>query len=431
MLPERASVAHAVPVVWTRTTLVAFRFGFSIAVLSVFRLLGFAPLYLQPESVKTAVGTALDPLSFAQARTVLNVGSAVIRMVTGAHGTPQELAGRSSYALLYLVSMSTLAIALTLVWTALDRHRTEYRTLNRWLRVSARYALAIGTMTYALVKVIPTQFGFLTPGELLKPVGQLTRFWVLWDFMAVSTGYTIFAGLVELTGCVLLFFRRTTALGALLLAAALTNVLAMDLAYRVLGAAMVAGVLLALAVVVLAPYAAALVEIFVLGRARALPAEPWTPLSRAWFGPAVTVLLLALLIGAHVPDAMAQRRTYFGRGHGVFGLFEVDRFERAGAAVVPSASDASTWKRVGTDGRYDSGAVTVQFANGDVRQYVLVEDVASRRWTLRARGKDAAQLQYTPSADGALTLDGSIAGEPVHMHLRRIDMSTLPLLQSR
>jgi hypothetical protein len=431
MLPERASVADAVPVVWTRPTLIAFRFAFSIALLSVFQLIGFVPVFLQPAPVKAAVTTVLEPVGIAQSTTVLAVGSAVIRMLTGAHGTSRELAGRYSYALLYFVTVMTLAVVLTLAWTALDRRRTNYRALNRWLRVYARYALALGTMAYALVKVIPTQFGFITPGELLKPVGQLTRFWVLWDFMAVSTGYTIFAGLVELTGCVLLFFRRTTVLGALMLTAALTNVFAMDLGYHVFGPAMIAGVLLALAAIILAPYSAALVEVLVLGRARALPAEPSTPLSRARFGPAVTVLLLALVIAAHVPDGMDQRGTYFGRGRGVFGLFEVDRFERAGAVVTPLASDASTWKRVGTDGRYDSGSVTVQFANGDVRQYLLVEDVAGRRWTLRSRGKDAAQFQYTSSADGALTLDGRIAGEPVHMHLRRIDMSTLPLLQTR
>lgn len=135
----------------------------------------------------------------------------------------------------------SLAAAITFVWSVADRRRTQYTTLNCWLRVYARYAVALVMMVYAIVKLVPTQFGYLTPGELLKPVGQLNRFWVLWNFMVVSTGYTIFAGLAEFLGSVLLFFRRTTLLGALLLFATITNVFAIDIGYRVYGPAQIAG----------------------------------------------------------------------------------------------------------------------------------------------------------------------------------------------
>jgi hypothetical protein len=39
---------------------------------------------------------------------------------------------------------------------------------------------------------------------------------ILWTFMAASTGYTIFAGLAEAVAGLLLLFRRTSTLGALL-----------------------------------------------------------------------------------------------------------------------------------------------------------------------------------------------------------------------
>ena len=47
---------------------------------------------------------------------------------------------------------------------------------------------------------------------------------VLWHSMGTSTAYVVFTGLVEVAGALLLFSRRTTTLGALVLAAAFTNV---------------------------------------------------------------------------------------------------------------------------------------------------------------------------------------------------------------
>ena len=91
-----------------------------------------------------------------------------------------------------------------LVWMVVDRASVAYPRMNRWLRVYARYALALTMMSYAVVKVVPAlSLASSTPGDLLKPLGGLTRFWVLWNFMAVSMGYTVFTGLAELFGCVL------------------------------------------------------------------------------------------------------------------------------------------------------------------------------------------------------------------------------------
>ena len=406
------------PVVWSHATRIAFRFAFCVAVLSAIHFVGFVPSYVQPAALQAKVTGWIAPVGNAEAHATTAIAAAMI--------SPRAL-----YPLRYAISVAAVSLTLTLLWTLIDRRRTSYPGLNRWLRLYARYALIVVTMVYALVKVIPTQFGYLTPGELLKPIGQLNRFWVLWNFMVVSTGYTVFAGLVELAGCVLLLFSRTTVLGALLLAGTMTNVLAMDLAYRVYGAGVIAGLLLVLAVIVIAPSAGALTDIFVFGRARQLPREPSTPFPRLRAAPAAKLAFLALLFALHLPDGLAQRATYFGGGRGVFGLFDVERFERDGALVTPLASDGATWKRLGTDGRYDSGAVTVQFANSDVRQYQLVDDVANRHWTLKLAGKEAATLDYTLAADGNLTLEGRISDAPVRIQLRRIDLNTLPLLRAR
>ncbi|MEO6235371.1 MAG: hypothetical protein ABIQ52_00120 [Vicinamibacterales bacterium] len=404
--------------------------------LSVFHLLGFVGEFLFFDAVRASFERGVAPIGNVEFRAARHIGASAIRLVTGSTGTAEQIAERYRYASCYLVAVLLVALASTVVWSIMDRRRAEYETLNRWLRVYARYALALVMIVYALVKVVPTQFGFLTPGELLRPVGQLNRFWVLWNFMAVSTGYTIFTGLIELLGCVLLFFRRTTLLGGLLLAAALANVLAMDIAYTVFGAAMVAGLLIALATIVIAPYAAPLFNVFLLGQSDRMPAEPTTAVARWRYAPVAKVLVLVGLISVRVSDGMEQRRTYFGRGQAVYGMFEVDRFIRGGVPITSTADDAKTWKRIASDGRYGGGPrggldLTVQFANGDVRQYRLADDRANRLWTLREASKEIATLRYAVGPNGSVSLDGLIGGEAVQVNLRPVDMHTLPLLRRR
>lgn len=51
--------------------------------------------------------------------------------------------------------------------------------------------------------------------------------------MGYSRTYTIFAGAGEVIGGVLLFFRRTTTLGALILCGVLANVVALNFSYGI------------------------------------------------------------------------------------------------------------------------------------------------------------------------------------------------------
>ena len=56
---------------------------------------------------------------------------------------------------------------------------------------------------------------------------------VLWSFMGASLAYTIFAGATEVTGGLLLVFRRTASPGALVSFAVLANIVALNFCYDV------------------------------------------------------------------------------------------------------------------------------------------------------------------------------------------------------
>jgi hypothetical protein len=127
----------------------------------------------------------------------------------------------------------SIALAAGIVWTLLDRRKPNTIALRGWLHLLARYVLALSLFSYAMAKVIPTQFIHLQNRQLNETYGQSSPMGLLWNFMGFSTAYTIFGGLAELVPAALLIFRRTALAGALLSFAVLLNVVMLNLCYDV------------------------------------------------------------------------------------------------------------------------------------------------------------------------------------------------------
>ena len=413
---------------------IAFRFAFAIAVLSLPRLAIFIPPHLWFDSLRRPVASALGWCDIFERQTTNVIGVYLVRIVTGSKESVREMTARLktdwfASAIPDLVGLLTLAVVIAAVWTALDRRRANYPLLNRCMRVYLRYGVATAMLSYAFVKVIPTQFGYITPGDLLRPLGQLSHFRLLWDFMAVSPGYTVFTGLVELLGAVLLFFRRTTLVGAMVLAGALTNVVVMDFAYGV-GALTYALALLLLDILILTPYVRPLFEILLVRGSGELPSEPSGPQQHWWHSRLAKAALICVLVLPLIAINIQRRRSFFRSDHLVYGVFDISTFIRNGQAITPLASDSMIWKRMASDPRDGTDAILVEFANGDQRRFGLNDDSAHHVWTIRDKDpRHAGNLSYDTRPDGIVSLNGHIGGDSVKMLLRPIDVDKVfPLL---
>jgi hypothetical protein len=128
-----------------------------------------------------------------------------------------------------------LVIALigAIIWNILDRKRQNYNRLRFWFSVYLRYMLAITLFTYGLDKLIPVQMIFPNIENLLRPMGTSNRFLTLWNFMGVSPGYQMVTGATEIISSLLLFNRRTTALGCIVALVVLINVVSLNIFYNV------------------------------------------------------------------------------------------------------------------------------------------------------------------------------------------------------
>ncbi len=116
------------------------------------------------------------------------------------------------------------------------RRAREHARAHELLRILLRFAVGSALIGYGVAKIIKTQFPFPGVDTLLEPYGEASPMGLLWTFMGFSTGYNIFVGLSEAGGGVLLFYRRTTTLGALILVPAMLAGL-MSTAHAVFGGA--------------------------------------------------------------------------------------------------------------------------------------------------------------------------------------------------
>ena len=143
--------------------------------------------------------------------------------------------GSGDTALNYVLVLLCLCLAVvaTIVWSVLDRKRTQYRTLEAWFRLFLSFVVAESLVEYGFAKIFPSQFGPISLGRLNETYGESSPMALLWTFMSGSRWYTMFGGLAEAIPGFMLFFRRTRTIGALMGGAVLMNVFMLNLCYDV------------------------------------------------------------------------------------------------------------------------------------------------------------------------------------------------------
>lgn len=119
-----------------------------------------------------------------------------------------------------------------IIWAKRDSQNTDYSVLYYWLRVIVRYRLAIGIIGYGMIKFFPAQAPFPSISNLNTSYGDFHA-WKLFSLsLGVVPGYESFLGGVEILAGLLLFFRRTASVGALLILVFTGNVFMSNLAYE-------------------------------------------------------------------------------------------------------------------------------------------------------------------------------------------------------
>lgn len=324
--------------------------------------------------------------------------------------------GDTTFHYVQALLFALVALVAAIVWSVVDRKRAHYHRLYLGLRVLVRLRLGIALIGYGTAKVIPSQFPPLSLERLVQSFGDASPMGLLWTFMGASIPYTAFCGVAEMVGGVLLFFPRTTTLGAILSIGVMSNVVALNFSYDV-PVKLLSVHMLAMAVFLAAPDARRLTNVFVLNRA-ADSARMETMLQNPALRRTAFVLEMVLLIavtGSSLAFAHSQLRA-MPVTSALGGIWQVEEFRLDGEASPQLVPDNVRWRRV-IIGR----SVSVQRMDGELQRLTLDLDPAARKLVLDG------EFTYKRPDPETLHLSGSYDGRPLSVSMRRLDESDFRL----
>jgi hypothetical protein len=410
---------------WSPVRRVAFRFAFSYLALYLFSR------YLELLEVSLSSSAVAAWYEKPWAAFVQWIGKHLFHV-----DAPAQFTGSGDAMFNWLQALCMLAISLvaTLVWTLLDRRRTQYARLYDALRVAVQVGLGLILIEYGGLKVVPSQFPRPSLSRLLQPFGDASPMGLMWTFMGASVPYTIFAGLSELVAGLLLMFRRTATLGALVAIPVLTNVVVLNLCYDV-PVKLFSLHLLAMAVFLAAPELGRLADLLVLHRPVAPAADrPFFRRRRLQIAALVVEGMLAAGFTAFILHmGYAELKEFYDTSHApLHGVWNVDDLKIDGRArdapAAPAAEDLQ-WRRLVFD--YPT-VMSIQLSSDSRRRYGLKLDAAHKTLALTRRDdpKWKSALAFGRPAADRLTLDGMFDGHRIQASLHRGDSSKF-LLVSR
>ena len=192
----------------------------------------------------------------------------------------------------WLLCCAVIALIASALWLSIDRRRAHDAKIRAVLRVFIRYSIAYTLLSYGISKLFIRQFPAPSGLRLLGPYGESSPMGLLWTFMGASPAYVFFSGAAETIGALLLLFRRTTTLGALVLGVVMLNVVMMNFCYDV-PVKINSSHYFAMCVYLMSPDIVALLRFLVLER----PAQPHVEdqvIKRRWIRVARLVLKYGL-----------------------------------------------------------------------------------------------------------------------------------------
>lgn len=217
------------------------------------------------------------------------------------------------------------------------------------LTVLVRYYVALQMLVYGFSKVFKWQFYTPEPNILYTHLGDLSNDILYWSTMGGSRFYTVFGGVLELLVAVLLLFKRTQLLGALIGIGVLANVVAINFGYNI--SVKLYSIFLLFSCVYLVLLERKRLFIFFLKKGKNIPKSQWTPTWNSDLQIRVYRTFKALVISLMLVNALfiyistnnfnddtAPRPIHHG-------AYEVDFFIKNNDTIPPLLTNNKIWRR--------------------------------------------------------------------------------------
>ncbi len=342
------------------------------------------------------------------------------------HAYYPQLVSDSTGFYIHAFNLIFISIFISAIWGFIDRRRMNYVRLQYWFFVMIRYYLALQLFEYGFSKFFKWQFYFPEPNTLFKTIGNTPKDLLYWSSMGTSRLYSMFTGGMEILAAALLLFRRSFLFGAIVALGIMVNVLMINLGFDI-SVKLYSGFLLLLCVILIYPSAKKLFGFFFSDKT--VSNEKQSPdflmAKHRKFYLIVKILVVGMILG----DTLSL---YFKTGNFnddeyprpfMHGAYEVKMFVRNSDTI--SKSDPARWKMVFIHRR---GYFITQDMNDEMEDYVLNIDEFGNKLVIQSPdGTVKTFFTYSKTGQDDYSLTGKLKGDSLTVHLKKIDLSKLPL----
>ncbi len=323
-----------------------------------------------------------------------------------------------------------ISVLISVAWTILDKHGNNLDKLKYWFKVIISYYLSMQLFEYGFNKLFKYQFYLPEPNTLFTPIGGLSPDILYWSTMGTSYSYTVFMGLLEIISAILLLFKRTRLLGAIIAMGILINITMINFGFDI-SVKLYSCFLLFLSIVIISPDLKKLFVFFILNK-QVITSE-WAPTinskKRILFYSIFKSLIIGLIlfdtlfvyfVTNNFNDDKAQRPF-------LHGAYNVKIFVKNNDTLAPLQTDKYRVKRIFI---HREGYLIAQSMNDEMQDYKLRYEIINNKLILESYDSSKVILDYTYNKmDSTLFLSGSVYNDSVKIYSKQIDLSKLPIFQ--
>jgi len=411
------------PLQWSTTQKVAFRFFLMFFLLYIF----FNPNGVIPFS-DNLLNIYIKPFHIIipwLAQHVLHLPKPVTIFTNGS--------GDTTYDYLIILFIAVISAIGTIIWSVTSRNTPHYNKLLYWLAVIVRYYVAITMITYGSVKVIKLQFPSPSLSRLIEPLGNMSPMGLAWNYLGFSTGFNYFAGFAELGCGLLLFFRKTSTLGAIMGLIVAGNIMAINYCFDV-PVKLLSTFLVIMCLFLLIKESKRLINFFFRNR-EALPSNlsPHRFKTR-WKNRVLNGFKYLLVLYVVFGDLFSaiQAGAQYGdtaKKPPLFGLYKVEYFVKNKDTLPPLTTDTTRWSKLIVS-RYE-GYAQVNYMNDSVKYFSIKPDTLKHEISFNTMADTIHKFNfsYVIQKPGVLVLNGKWKQDSLHIRLRRYSEKEFPLLK--
>jgi hypothetical protein len=328
--------------------------------------------------------------------------------------------GDSLFSWVTFFAQFLVAILLTGIYLLIDRKPRDFSRPFEFLWIFLRYYLIMMLFVYGFAKVFYQQMPAPSLGRLLQPYGESSPMGLLWTFVGYSKYYSAFVGWSEVIPGILLLFRRTALLGAIIAAIVMLNVFVLNMCFDV-PVKIYSFFLLMIAVAIAMPGIQRLWKVFVTHEALdAVPMEPF--FSNRHLNLANNILKGLVIVG--IVGLLAYDYAYNLSGSdqkpAFYGIWDVTGLKRNNQPVAPLLTDSTYWRKFIVTYQ---GYAGIRMANDTIRRFEYKMDTLQQTFTIHP-AKDTLQkytLKYTKSDPENMVFSGLWGGDTLEVTLKRFD----------